>query len=406
MKEAPLSMKEAPLSDPSRPLRILMALDYYLPYVSGLSVTVERLAEGIAARGHSVTVLTHLHRRDLPREERQGAVRVVRAPVLARIGKAQISPAIVSAARRELARSDVLHLHAPLVPAVPLAFLGRARGVPIVANYHCDLHLPPGIVNRGIEAIARISQDFALDRAAVIINSTEDYARATPSLARRLDRFVGIIPPVPPLPPSPVTPGQLRARWMIEGAPVILFVGRFAEEKGLAHLVSALQGVRKRFPHAVLLLAGENRDIPGETVGRRLAPLLADPRSGVVATGHVPDSDMGALFALADVLALPSTNSTESFGMIQVEAMKAGLPVVASDLPGVREPIRATGMGELALPGDPASLAAALVRVLAAPSDYRSRAGAAQLQFSVDRTLSEYEDAYRRARASAGAGKV
>jgi len=406
MKEAPLSTKEAPPSDPSRPLRILMVLDYYLPYVSGLSVTVERLAQGIAARGHSVTVLTHLHRRGLPREEHQGAVRILRAPVLARIGKAQISPAIVWAARRELVRSDVLHLHAPLVPAIALAWLGRARGVPIVANYHCDLRLPPGILNRGIEAIARISQDYALDRADVIINSTEDYARATPSLARRLDRFVGIIPPVPPLPPSPVTPEQLRARWRIEGSPVILFVGRFAEEKGLAHLVSALPGVRERFPHAVLLLAGENRDIPGETVGRRLAPLLADPRSGVVATGHVPDPEMGALFAIADVLALPSTNSTESFGMIQVEAMKAGLPVVASDLPGVREPIRATGMGELAVPGNPASLAAALVRVLAAPSDYRGRAGAAQLAFSVDRTLSQYEEAYRRVRASASAGKV
>lgn len=388
-----------------RPLRILMALDYFIPYVSGLSVTVDRLAEGLAGRGHSVTVLTHLHDPALPREEMRGAVRVVRAPVLARVGKAQISPALLMAARRELARTDVLHLHAPLVPAVALSWMARRRGLPILTNFHCDLNLPPGTANRAMEAVARFSQNFALDRSDVIVNSTEDYARATPPLSRRLDRFVEIAPPVPPLAPSPVAAADLRARWNVRGRPVILFVGRFAEEKGLSVLVASLSGIRRRFPDAVLLLAGENRDIPGETVGRRLASLLANPASGVIATGHVADADMAALFELADVLALPSTNATESFGMIQVEAMKAGLPVVASDLPGVREPVRRTAMGEIARTNDPESLAAALLRVLEDPARYKSRTAAAREAFSVDDTLSRYEAAYRRA-LSRAAGRI
>jgi glycosyltransferase involved in cell wall biosynthesis len=382
-------------------MRILMALDYYRPYVSGLSITVERLAQGLAERGHSVTVLAHRHDPGLPAEERSGPVRILRPRVLARVGKAQVSPSLVASAARELAASDVLHLHAPLTPAVPLSLLASRARVPIVANYHCDLKLPRGGVNRAVEAIARASQSFLLDRAAVIINSTEDYARATPALASRLSRFTGIYPPVPDPPMSAVSPQDLRARWKIEGSPVALFVGRFAEEKGLPHLVAALPDLRRQFPNLVLLLAGERERIPGEAVGRRLAPLLDDPRSGVVATGFVPDQEMGSLFRLADVLVLPSVNSTESFGMIQVEAMLSGLPVVASDLPGVRVPIRTTGMGELTPPADPPALARQIVRVLEAPDRYRRRHEEIREIFSIERTFSLYESAFERARGAA-----
>jgi glycosyltransferase involved in cell wall biosynthesis len=383
-------------------MRILMVLDYYRPNVSGLSITVERLARGLSERGHAVTVLTHRHRADLPREEQDGPVRVLRAPVLARFGKALVSPALVWTARREMAQTDVLHLHAPLVPAVPLAILARRCRVPLVANYHCDLKLPPGLVNRGVERIARASQDFALERAHVIINSTEDYARHTPALARRLDRFVAIFPLVPDPPGSRTTEEELRARWRVTGGPVILFVGRFAEEKGLPDLIAALPAVRQEFPQAVLLLAGESRNVPGETVGARLEALLADPRSRVLATGLVPDEEMAALFGLADVLVLPSTNSTESFGMIQVEAMLCGVPVVASDLPGVREPVRRTGMGEITPVKDPDALARQIARVLHCPERYRRPHASIRETFSADATLSAYEAAYERALKSSG----
>ena len=377
-----------------------MALDYYRPHASGLSITVERLAHGLADRGHAVTILTHRYTRNLPEEEREGPafVRVIRADVLGRVGKAQISPGLIWRARREMAATDVVHLHAPLAPAVPLAYLAKARGLPLVVNYHCDLKLPAGPVNRALETIARASQNYAVDRADVLINSTEDYARATPPLARHLDRFVPIVPPVPD-PNDPVaTREQLRARWKIPSGPVILFVGRFAEEKGIHHLIAALPIVRAALPDAVLLLAGERTEIPGETVGERLAPLLADPTSGVVATGFVPDEEMSSLFALADVLVLPSTNSTESFGQIQVEAMLSGLPVVASDLPGVREPIRRTGMGKIAPIGDPRGLAGQIVEVLRSPDRYKQSRSRVRKLFLLDQTISLYEAAYGRAR--------
>jgi glycosyltransferase involved in cell wall biosynthesis len=379
-----------------------MTLDYYRPNISGLTLYVESLAKGLAARGHEVTILTHAHAVGLAPEERDEGVRIVRAAVIARAGKALISPAILSAARRELRRADVFHLHSPLVNAVPLSLAGMIAGVPIVVTYHCDLKPPPGVVQRVIEALARGSQDFALARAHTIVTYTEDYARHTPSLAKRLDRVRWILPPVVAPRATGRTVEEIRMRYGIRGQPVLLFLGRFAEEKGLPYLVGAFSEIRRRFPEAALVLAGEKDRVPGETVGERLAPLLADPDSGVVATGSVPPEQIGDLFQVADLLVLPSTNSTESFGLVQVEAMLEGVPVVASDLPGVRQPVRLTGMGEIAPIGDAAGLARQIVRVLESPDSYRRPREEIRSKFSMDRTLSEYEDVYRAAAERAG----
>jgi glycosyltransferase involved in cell wall biosynthesis len=376
-----------------------MALDYYRPNVSGLSLYVERLAEGLTRRGHRVTVLTHRHRPELPREEQRDGIRIVRAPVVARFGKALLSPALVTAAARELENADVLHLHAPLVPAVPLAFVSVYRQVPIVVTYHCDLRPPPGIVQRFIETVARASQNFALDRAAAVVTYTEDYAKHTEALAERPERVTWVLPPVPDPVPAALSAEAVRTRYGIKGSPVILFLGRFAEEKGLPHLIDAFAAVRKRFPRAALVLAGEKDAVPGETVGERLAPLLADPESGIVATGLVPPEKTAELFAVSDVLVLPSINSTESFGLCQVEAMLCGVPSVASNLPGVRQPVRLTGMGEIARIGDARDLARQLVRVLESPETYRRERRAIRQTFDLEATVSEYERIYGAAAA-------
>ncbi|MGH9368251.1 MAG: glycosyltransferase family 4 protein [Thermoanaerobaculia bacterium] len=381
-------------------MNVLMVLDYYKPNVSGLSLYVERLAGALARRGQAVTVLTHRHRPDLPREEREDGVRIVRAPVAARFGKALLSPAIVTAAARELEAADVFHLHAPLVPAVPLALLATRRRVPMIVTYHCDLRPPPGVIHRAVEAVARLSQNFALGRAARVVTYTEDYARNTESLRKRLERVTWVLPPVPDPPPARLSPEEVRRRYTIRGRPVILFLGRFAEEKGLPYLIDAFATVRRRFPEAALVLAGEKDTVPGETVGARLAPLLADPSSGIVATGLVPPEATVELFSVADVLVLPSINSTESFGLCQVEAMLCGVPSVASNLPGVRQPVRMTGMGEIAAIADAEDLARQLVKVLENPAAYRKERQAIRRAFDLDRTVSDYEEIYRRALGS------
>jgi glycosyltransferase involved in cell wall biosynthesis len=383
-------------------MKILMALDYYRPNVSGLTLYVENLAEGLASRGHDVSVLTHRHLRELPAEVRENGVRVVRAHVAGRIGKALLSPALLARATSEIARCDLLHLHAPLVNAVPFSSIAATLRIPLVVTYHCDLQPPSGLLQRFVEVVARASQNFALDRAQRAVTYTEDYARHTPALADRIDKVRWILPPVAEPPDTGRGEADVRARFGVRGAPVILFLGRFAEEKGLFFLLDALTHVRRRFPESTLVLAGENRLVPGETVGERLNPLLADSSSGVVATGVVPPREIADLFTMADVLVLPSTNSTESFGLVQVEAMLCGVPVVASNLPGVRQPARMTGMGEIAPIGDALGLADRILKVLEYPERYRRTRDEIRKMFSRERTLSEYEAVYRSATEARG----
>jgi glycosyltransferase involved in cell wall biosynthesis len=375
-------------------MNILMAIDYYRPNVSGLTLYVEHLSEAMARRGHAVSVLTNRHAPDLPKESVENGVRIVRAPVLARVGKALVAPAIVARALAELPRSDVLHLHSPAANAIPISFLAGVLRVPIVITYHCDLQLPPSSGPGLVGMLARASEQFALDRADRVITYTEDYARNTGPLADRLEKVGWILPPVADPPRTGRGAEEVRKRYGIRGGPVILFLGRFAEEKGLPLLLTAFAAVRERFPRAVLLLAGA-RQVAGETVWERVEPLAADAASGVLAPGIVPPAEISDLFAVSDVLALPSINATESFGLVQVEAMLSGVPVVASDLPGVRQPIRLTGMGEIARIGDAADLARKLLEVLASPGKYRRDAAAIRNTFPPGKTLDFYEGLYR-----------
>jgi glycosyltransferase involved in cell wall biosynthesis len=375
-------------------MNILMAIDYYRPNVSGLTLYVEHLAEALAQRGHAVSVLTNRHAPELPPESVENGVRIVRAPVLARVGKALVAPAIVSRALAELPRSDVLHLHSPAANAIPVSLLASALRVPIVITYHCDLQLPPSGGGGLVGMLARASEGFALDRADRVVTYTEDYARNTGPLAERLEKVGWVLPPVADPPGTGRAAAEVRKRYGIRGQPVILFLGRFAEEKGLPVLLEAFARVRQRFPQAVVLLAGA-RQVPGETVWERVAPLAADPSSGVLAPGIVPPAEIADLFAVSDVLALPSINATESFGLVQVEAMLSGVPVVASDLPGVRQPVRLTGMGAIARIGDAEDLARRLLEVLASPGRYRRDAAAIRATFPPERTLDFYEELYR-----------
>ena len=377
-------------------MKILMGLDYYLPNYSGLTLYAAALAEGLAARGHEVSVLTHRHRPELPGESEERGVRVLRAPVTARFGKALVSPPLLARALAEVPRSDVLHLHAPLVPAVPLASLAATTRVPVVVTFHCDLQPPPSLGQAAVEVVARASQDFALDRASRIVTNTEDYARNTAPLSDRIEKVTWILPPVdePAAPTSPAA--DVRKRFGVGRGPVVFFLGRFAAEKGIPTLIEAFREVRRHHPDATLVLGG-TKDVAGETVLRDVAPVLSDPASGVVATGTVSADARSDLFGIADVLVLPSVNATESFGLVQVEGMLAGVPAVASDLPGVREPVRMTGMGEIARAGDAADLAKKILAVLADPEHYRRPAAAVRALFSRDRTLSAYEDVYRSA---------
>ena len=376
-------------------MRILHALTYYHPHLSGLTIYVERLAETLAARGHEVTVLASRHLPDLPRVEERGGVRVVRAPVLLRLHKGVVSPAFTAEAWRLLQEHDVLNLHLPLLEAGVLALLARRLArKPVVLTYHCDLQLPPGPTSRPIELALTLMHRLAGRQANRVVTYTRDYAEHSAFVSRYLPKVETVYPPVIVAAPEAQGAAALRMRLAPTGEHVVGFAGRVATEKGIEHLLAALPALQTAVGPVRVAFAGPYEGVLGERYYEQLGPLIERFREQITFLGELHGTDLANFYAAIDCLALPSVNSTESFGLVQVEAMLCGTPVVASALPGVRQPVTVTGMGAIAPIGDPAGLAVALGKVLAERARYvRPRAEIAA-RFDLAATAAFYERLY------------
>jgi glycosyltransferase involved in cell wall biosynthesis len=168
-------------------------------------------------------------------------------------------------------------------------------------------------------------------------------------------------------------------------------------EKGVEVLLSALPAILSKHPTARVLLAGPFEQVLGEEAyARRLAPLFEQYRNNWTFLGTLSQRELATFFRACDVVTVPSLNSTESFGLVQVEAMLCGTPSVASNLPGVRQPVMQTGMGKVVPIGDSAALATALLEIIDNPDTFhRSREHVSE-RFSTDRTITEYEALFTR----------
>lgn len=353
-------------------MRILNSLYYYRPHYSGLTVYTERLARHLAARGNDVTVLTSRYDPELPAEDRVDGVYIKRLPVMLKISKGPIMPTLLVQALRLLKRVDILHLHVPQLDAAPLALLGRLYGVPVVLTYHCDLSLPVSILNRIAGLMSNIANRISVSLADVVVVNTRDYAEDSFTLSNVLHKVEVIPPPIEIPQVSAEREETLKQSLGVkDGQAIIGMAARLASEKGAEYLAQALPIVLESYPRARVLYVGQYKDVLGEEAyGLRLASLLDDLGGHWKFLGILDSEDLSAFFSLCDLTVLPSLNSTESFGMVQVESMLCGTPVVASDLPGVRQPTAVTGMGLTVPSRDPAALAEAIIEILEAPDKY------------------------------------
>jgi glycosyltransferase involved in cell wall biosynthesis len=378
-------------------MRILTTLYYYRPHYSGLTVYTERLARTLASRGHSVTILTSRYDRRLPSLETRDGVTVRRLPVAFRLSKGVILPTMPAWGARLAASHDVIHLHVPQLDAAPMALVGRLLGRPVVLTYHCDLRLPSSPLNRLAERVSRIADGISARASHAVVANTRDYAEASP-LLRRFPRKLVIIPP--PAEVARLSPGALdraREKWGIRPDQLpIGMAARLASEKGAEILAHAMPRVLEKFPTSRVLYVGQYQNVLGEEeYTRRLEPLLRSLGEHWTFLGVLDDEELAAFYSLCKVTVLPSLNSTESFGMVQVESMLCGTPVLASDLPGVREPTAATGMGRAVAPGDPEALARALMEILGARDAYSGSAEAIA-RYSSENVALEYERLFER----------
>lgn len=351
-------------------MKVGLVCPYDWSHPGGVRTHVAGLAGALAARGAEVRIAAPASRPE------PGIVvlgRPVPVPANGSVARICFSPGASRRIGALLADLDVVHLHEPLIPSVSLLALMDGR-VPSVATFHASAGRSLGYAAaRPVLArlAARLGARIAVSEAARALAARyfpEEYALIPNGID--LARFAGAVP----------DPDAAALR------PFVLFVGRPEPRKGLPVVLRAMRELRGR------------RDVRLVVAGAR-GPFAQE---WVTALGPVPHERLPGLYAAADAFCAPSLGG-ESFGYILIEAMAAGCPVVASDLPGYRE--ASGGAARLVAPDDPEALAAALDEVLADRALGTSlaesgRRRAAELDWAVivDRVM----DCYR----SAQAGRV
>ena len=354
----------------------LVSWEYPPLVVGGLASAVHGLSHGLAHRGHDVVVLT-LHHPDVPDLEHlptpAGRLRVLRArtdlpwlpedDLVARMASAN-HQLLVAAERLGDWQAEVVHAHDWLV-----AWTGdglRARWqVPLVATVHAtERGRSGGTVHPGRSAAINAVEWWLTYQAREVICCSGYMAREV------VDAFT--LPPdkvhlVPngvdathwAAPPAPAAPPARPARPAgADGGPLVVAWGRVQYEKGFQTLLLALGRLRRSRPGIRVVIAGKGSYLDDlRDLARRLG---VDDR--VHFTGFVPDGELVGLLHRADVAVVPSLY--EPFGIVALEALAAGTPVVAAATGGLAEVLDGTGAAELFTPGDPDGLAAAVERAL------------------------------------------
>lgn len=362
--------------------RVLHVGKFYPPHMGGMETHLENLCRGLAAAVEVAVVVAADGRRTV-RETIDG-VPVARLGTRLSAGSAQVTPGLAREIRQSGA--DLVHLHLPNPTAV-LAYLASRRRGPVIATYHSD------IVRQRLLGLAFEPLHHAfLGRCAAILATSPDYLASSPVLARHRARC-RVIPYGIPLEqfrrPDPRAVAEIRRRF---GPRIVLAVGRLIYYKGFEHLIRAMAGVDAR-----LLLLGD---------GPLAGALAREARDHgvtekVAFLGEVHNRDLAPYYHAADLFALPSTARSEAFGIVQLEAMACGRPVVNTRLDSGVPFVSPHGVTGITVPpADPAALAAAISALLADPARRAAYGRAAvervEREFSrevmVERTLALYAE--------------
>ncbi|TMC06121.1 MAG: glycosyltransferase family 4 protein [Chloroflexi bacterium] len=346
-------------------MKVGLVSPYDYSHPGGVTEHIRHLGGWLRQLGHEVRTFAPSSRRDAEHE----------IPDFYRIGRVFPLPGNDSVARITLSfhmarqvseimdreRFDVLHFHEPLLPALPLTLLRMDRA-PHVATFHAFAKS-----NVGYYYGRPILRGYLrhLDATIAVSPPARDFVR---------QYFSHLEPAVIPngVDVERFRPGLTPIHHLRDGCVNILFVGRLEKRKGLRDLLQAYRYLRERVPKTRLIIVGD-----GPLRGMVESYVSGHRLENVVLAGYVPDQVLPRFHASADVFCAPATGR-ESFGIVLLEAMAAGLPVVATEIPGYLSVVE-SGVDSLTVrPQSPLELGVAMT-VLARDPELRRRLGTAGL---------------------------
>jgi len=341
----------------SSPIRVCHLGKYYSPAHGGIERTVRSLAHAQARIGCSVRVICMDHERGrATRVEQDGPVEVVRLRRAASFCKIDHCPDLLRVLRDS--EADLLHLHTPN-PSMILGLMFSGDRRPLVVSHHSDV-----IKQRLRHLLFGPFERACCDRARLVLAMSPPYVAGSALLRRCTDR-VAVLPIglelAPFLDPSPEVVAHRDLLRRTYPGPLWFFCGRLVYYKGLETALHALRSVP-----GTLLIAGDG---PARTHLERFAARL-DLKDRVRFLGKIPrDDDLAAYYLAAHAFWFPSNARSEAYGLVQVEAMASGCPVINAAIPhsGVPWVSRHEETGLTVPVDDPAAFAAAARRLLEEP---------------------------------------
>ncbi len=364
-------------------MKILHIYKDYYPVLGGIENHLRWLAEAQAARGHDVTVLVTNPAGMQTTMGEENGVRVIRAARVATVASTPLSLSMPAILRRQ--HPDIVHLQFPYPVGETSQWLMR-RGRGTIISYQSDVVRQASILRLYTPLLRRV-----LARADRILASSPNYIQSSPWLRPLADKCTVVPLGVDVARFATPQPERVRAIRQRYSGPLLLFVGRLRYYKGLDFLLHAMTQV-----DATLLLVGIG---PEEAHLRALVAQL-QLADRVHFTGEATDDQLPALYQAADIFVLPSSHRSEAFGIVLLEAMAAGTPLISTELGTGTSWVNRDGVTGLVVPPRDADAMAAAINQLLGDDALRDAMGRraqerAQTEFDlpvlVDRVLAVYE---------------
>lgn len=350
-------------------MKILFFSPYFYPYTSGVTTYPQKILSYLSKK-NEIEVLTFKYDKELKSQEITNKYILTRMNYWFKISKGFISPESIFYFLNKINKYNLVILNQPNFEGLFLAIIAKIFRKKIISIFHCQVFLEGNLLTRIINFVLNISMIIQLHLSDKIVAYTKDYINLLPYFKKLINKTADILPPIEK---SISDKKFLNKLLKLKSNNLwIGYAGRISSEKGLEYLIEAVHNIvipaftlEGKAEIQVIFAGPYGKDVTGEnSYYNKIFMMLKEYKIKHSFLGNLNNKQLGSFYKTIDILALPSINQTEAFGMVQAEAMLAGKPVIASNLPGVRMPIKLTKMGILIEPKNTQQIKQAIIEIL------------------------------------------
>lgn len=331
----------------------------FWPGKGGMERMILDLVNGFSAKGIRCDLLCASAEKGPGTEYLNENAKIICTPTLFTMAATKITPSMIWTLRRICNEYDILHVHHP-DPMATLALRMSGYKGKVIVHWHSDI-----LKQKNLLKLYRPLQDWMLNRADLIIGTTPVYIKESPHLVNVSDKMACLPIGVRRVNPDESAVQQIRNRF--SGKKIVFSVGRLVGYKGHKYLIDAA----KYLPDDYVILLGGSGPL---FTALKLQIIESHLEDKVILLGRITDDELPNYYGACDLFCLSSIWKTEAFGMVQIEAMSCGKPVVATQIPasGVSW-VNIHEYSGLNVPvEDPEALASAIRDIMSSESVYNS----------------------------------